>query len=73
MAFGADTARMADYPATLGDRAARFPYGSVSVRRRGLAAYCGGACNETDRSAQVMAHVAVACGADQILAAGHGR
>jgi methylaspartate ammonia-lyase len=38
------------------------------VRRSGLAAYCGGTCNETDRSAQVSAHVAMACGADQILA-----
>jgi len=34
------------------------------VRRGGLAAYCGGTCNETDRSAQVSAHVAMACGAD---------
>jgi methylaspartate ammonia-lyase len=38
------------------------------VRLHGLAAYCGGTCNETDRSAQVTAHVAMACGADQILA-----
>jgi methylaspartate ammonia-lyase len=38
------------------------------VRRSGLAAYCGGTCNETDRSAQVTAHLAMACGADQILA-----
>jgi methylaspartate ammonia-lyase len=38
------------------------------VRRSGLAAYCGGTCNETDRSAQVSAHVAMACGADLILA-----
>jgi methylaspartate ammonia-lyase len=38
------------------------------VRRFGLAAYCGGTCNETDRSAQVCAHVAMACGADQVLA-----
>lgn len=38
------------------------------VRAGGLAAYCGGTCNETDRSAQVTAHVAMACGADQILA-----
>jgi methylaspartate ammonia-lyase len=40
----------------------------LTVRRHGLAAYCGGTCNETDRSAQVTAHVAMACGADQILA-----
>ena len=38
------------------------------VRDRGLVAYCGGTCNETDRSAQVSAHVAMACGAGQILA-----
>ncbi|WP_036320898.1 methylaspartate ammonia-lyase [Microbispora sp. ATCC PTA-5024] len=38
------------------------------VRDRGLMAYCGGTCNETDRSAQVTAHVAMACGASQVLA-----
>jgi methylaspartate ammonia-lyase len=38
------------------------------VRAHGLAAYCGGTCNETDRSAQVSAQVAMACGAWQILA-----
>lgn len=38
------------------------------VRERGLVAYCGGTCNETDRSAQVSAHVAMACGAGQVLA-----
>jgi methylaspartate ammonia-lyase len=38
------------------------------VRERGLVAYCGGTCNETDRSAQVSAQVAMACGAGQILA-----
>jgi methylaspartate ammonia-lyase len=38
------------------------------VSRSGLAAYCGGTCNETDRSAQVSAHVAMACGAAQVLA-----
>jgi methylaspartate ammonia-lyase len=38
------------------------------VTRSGLAAYCGGTCNETDRSAQVSAHVAMACGAAQVLA-----
>lgn len=38
------------------------------VRRHGLAAYCGGTCNETDRSAQVCAHIAMACDADQVLA-----
>lgn len=38
------------------------------VRRRGLLAYCGGSATETERSAQVTAHIAMACGADQILA-----
>lgn len=38
------------------------------VRDRGLVAYCGGTCNETDRSAQVSAQVAMACGAGQVLA-----
>jgi len=38
------------------------------VLRSGLGAYCGGTCNETDRSAQVSAHIAMACGAIQILA-----
>lgn len=38
------------------------------VRAAGLVAYCGGTCNETDRSAQVSAHLAMACGAGQVLA-----
>jgi methylaspartate ammonia-lyase len=38
------------------------------VRDAGLEAYCGGTCNETDRSAQVTAHVAMACQASQLLA-----
>ncbi|MCY7374231.1 MAG: methylaspartate ammonia-lyase [Spirochaetaceae bacterium] len=38
------------------------------VRRAGLRAYCGGSATETDRSAQVTAHVAMACAADQVLA-----
>lgn len=38
------------------------------VRRSGLVAYCGGTCTETDRSAQITAHVAMACGAGQVLA-----
>jgi methylaspartate ammonia-lyase len=38
------------------------------VAESGLEAYCGGTCNETDRSAQVCAHVAMACGAAQVLA-----
>ncbi|GAB3881363.1 methylaspartate ammonia-lyase [Terrabacter terrigena] len=38
------------------------------VRDHGLLAYCGGTCNETDRSAQVCAHIAMACDAQQVLA-----
>jgi methylaspartate ammonia-lyase len=38
------------------------------VRSAGLEAYCGGTCNETERSAQVSAHIAMACGASQVLA-----
>jgi methylaspartate ammonia-lyase len=38
------------------------------ARANGLGAYCGGTCNETDRSAQVSAHVAMACDATQVLA-----
>ena len=40
----------------------------MSLRRSGVLAYCGGSATETDRSAQVTAHVAMACGADQLLA-----
>jgi methylaspartate ammonia-lyase len=40
----------------------------LHVRRAGLAAYCGGTCNETDQSARVSAHIAMACGAAQVLA-----
>jgi methylaspartate ammonia-lyase len=36
--------------------------------RSGLSGYCGGTCNETDRSAQIGAHIAMACGAAQVLA-----
>lgn len=38
------------------------------VRRAGLTAYAGGTCNETERSAQVCAQIAMACGAIQVLA-----
>ena len=38
------------------------------ARDAGLAAFCGGSCTETDRSAQVSAHVAMACQAAQVLA-----
>ncbi len=37
-------------------------------KQRGIGAYCGGTCNETDRSAQVCTNIAIACGADQCLA-----
>jgi methylaspartate ammonia-lyase len=37
-------------------------------RSHGIGAYLGGTCNETDRSAQVCVHVALATGPDQILA-----
>ncbi len=37
-------------------------------KEHGVGAYCGGTCNETDRSAQVCTNIAVACGADQCLA-----
>ncbi len=35
---------------------------------RGVGAYLGGSCNETDRSAQICVHVALATDPDQILA-----
>jgi methylaspartate ammonia-lyase len=38
------------------------------VRERGFRSYSGGTCNETDQSARVTTHVAMACGADQVLA-----
>jgi methylaspartate ammonia-lyase len=34
----------------------------------GVKAYCGGSCAETERSAQLSVHVAMACGAQQLLA-----
>ncbi len=37
-------------------------------KQNGIGAYCGGTCNETDRSAQVCTNIAIACGADQCLA-----
>jgi methylaspartate ammonia-lyase len=37
-------------------------------KEHGVGAYCGGTCNETDRSAQVCTNIAIACGADQCLA-----
>ncbi len=37
-------------------------------KQNGVGAYCGGTCNETDRSAQICTNIAMACGADQCLA-----
>jgi methylaspartate ammonia-lyase len=37
-------------------------------KAKGVGAYQGGTCNETDRSAQVCVHLAMAAGPDQILA-----
>lgn len=40
----------------------------IYCKQHGIGAYCGGTCNETDRSAQVCTNIAIACGADQCLA-----
>jgi methylaspartate ammonia-lyase len=40
----------------------------LTCARHGIAAYCGGSCNETIGSAQTTAHVALACQADLTLA-----
>lgn len=37
-------------------------------KKKGVGAYCGGTCNETNRSAEVCTNIAIACGADQCLA-----
>ncbi len=37
-------------------------------KKKGVGAYCGGTCNETNRSAEVCTNIAMACGADQCLA-----
>jgi len=37
-------------------------------KKLGAGAYCGGTCNETNRSAEVCTNIAIACGADQCLA-----
>ncbi|SES93122.1 methylaspartate ammonia-lyase [Anaerobranca gottschalkii] len=37
-------------------------------KEKGVGAYLGGTCNETDRSAQIAVHIALATGPDQILA-----
>ena len=36
--------------------------------KKGIGAYCGGTCNETNRSAEVCTQIAIACGAVQCLA-----
>jgi len=40
----------------------------LHTKERGVGAYLGGTCNETDRSAQVCVHVAIATQPDQMLA-----
>ncbi|WP_040192258.1 methylaspartate ammonia-lyase [Clostridium culturomicium] len=37
-------------------------------KQKGMGAYCGGTCNETNRSAEICTNIAMACGADQCLA-----
>jgi len=37
-------------------------------KKKGVGAYCGGTCNETNRSAEVTTNIAIGCGADQCLA-----
>lgn len=37
-------------------------------KEKGLGAYLGGTCNETNRSAEVCTHIGMACGASQVLA-----
>lgn len=36
--------------------------------KKGIGAYCGGTCNETNRSAEVTTNIGMACGAAQVLA-----
>ncbi len=40
----------------------------IYCREKGIGAYLGGSANETERSAQICAHIAMATGPDQILA-----
>jgi len=35
---------------------------------KGIGAYCGGTCNETNRSAEITTNIGMACGARQVLA-----
>lgn len=37
-------------------------------KANGMGAYCGGTCNETNRSAEVTTNIGIACGARQVLA-----
>lgn len=37
-------------------------------KKMGVGAYCGGTCNETNRSAEICTNIAMACGAVQVLA-----
>lgn len=37
-------------------------------KSKGIGAYCGGTCNETNRSAEICTNIAMACGASQCLA-----
>jgi methylaspartate ammonia-lyase len=40
----------------------------IYCKSKNIGAYCGGTCNETNRSAEVCTNVAMACSADQCLA-----
>ncbi|ERJ13851.1 methylaspartate ammonia-lyase [Haloplasma contractile] len=40
----------------------------IYCKERNIGAYSGGTCNETNRSAEVSTNIALACGADQMLA-----
>jgi methylaspartate ammonia-lyase len=37
-------------------------------KEKGVGAYLGGTCNETNRSAEICTNIAMACGAKQVLA-----
>lgn len=40
----------------------------IYCNEKGVGSYCGGTCNETNRSAEVTTNIAIACGATQCLA-----
>ena len=40
----------------------------IYCNEKNIGSYVGGTCNETNRSAEVTTNIAIACGADQILA-----